>query len=310
MIEAEENPMVHRLFAALLLAGLAMLQASCSKPRDAIPDPTRGLPLEALYAAQRSGQDSFSIEQPLPTDEATGKPRRVNLTIWCADQCLKHPGGDAGETPEESRTYVSALERARENFTPKAREILASGDDDAETTRRLGEALRKSWAEAGVYDLLRTYMARELPKVDCCMRRCVETRLKVLAPWQKLITVTTSDDEDLESHIVVDPEAPSLPEEFRRAGRALEAEPRFLRCLAESIRRFPPFPEMVSGLDPGSRPSRLKAVRRGIWIVWEKTGVPPVVAEAAKENPDPERITSLIDACLSGNGTPPANRTQ
>ena len=302
--------MITRLFAILALAGLTVSCSGCSGSRSAAPDPTQDLPLESLYAAQWTAPNSFSVNRPLPTDEATGKPRRVNLTIWCADLCLKHPA-DANEADSpESRAYLEALEQANRRFAPKADEIISHGESAAERSRLVDEALRKAWSEAGVYKLLREYMARELPKVDCCMRRCVERTLKTLAPWQRMITVSASTNEDLVSHIVVNPDDPSLSEDFRRAARSLSQEKRFYECLAKIIERYPPLPKLISSLHPGAGPSRLMVSRRGTWQIWEAEEVPRIVAEASKENPDPERIDALIDACLSKDATLPSGQPQ
>ena len=298
--------MIRRLLASLGLAGWVFLCCGCTSPEKTSGNLEESLPVEGIYFVTMSTPTTFTLLRPLPHDEATGKPSRPGLTVWCADSCLTAPSEAEAATLAERQAYASALETAKRRFAPQAEEIIARGKDALERSQMLRKALHETWSEAGVSRLLREYLARELPKVDSCIRRCVEGSIDVsssdddLAPWQRMVAACTSTEEDLASHIVMHPNDPALSEEYRRAARSLLYEERFRRCLRESVRQHPPLPEEISRLHIGGDSDEFDRVRRATWEVWEAAGVPRIIEEAAKESPDMEKIGSLIDACLSG----------
>ena len=232
--------------------------------------------------------------------------------VWCADSCLRSPTGPVPASPEEIRAYLTALDTAKKRFAPKAEELIARGKDATERSQMLRQTLRETWSETGVYRLLREYLERELPKVDSCIRRCVEGSIDMassdddLAPWQRLVSACTSAEDDLVSHIVMHPNDASFSESYRRAARSLLHEKRFWKCLRESVRRHPPLPEEISGLHLGGDSHEFDKVRHATWDVWEAAGVPAIIEEAARENPDMEKISTLIETCLSEETVPPA----
>lgn len=304
--------MSRRLLASLGLAGWVFSCCSCGSSEKAGENLAESLPVEGVYAVTMSTPTTFTLLQPIPDDEATGRPSRAALAVWCADSCLTAPAEAEAATPAERQAYLSALETAKKRFARQAENVIDRGADISERSHMLKEALHASWSEAGVYRLLREYLDRELPKVDSCIRRCVEGSIDApsadddLAPWQRIVTACTSTEESMAPHIVMHPNDPALPDDYRRAARSLMHEKRFWNCLREAARRHPPLPEQISRLHIGGDSKEFDRVRHATWEVWEAAGVPRIIEEAAKENPDMGKISSLIDTCLSGEATSPS----
>jgi hypothetical protein len=260
---------------------------------------------ERLFRAKLSGPESYIIEAVMYSDRTGAHPFSLeSVEAWCADLCLKGGGG----LYERNEAYTRALESAGSSFEPLAKQIMADGSDtDGDSrSRRLNEALQTVFREADVYRFLSAYIEASRDDEESCLASCVEGTLRAhpasgeLEPWQKLVSACTANVEQLDRHIVMHPDDPTLIEGYRRGGRLLLENDRFHGCLSASIRRHPELEEAVTRLYVGTTQDFLSSIRRGVWMIWERDGVKRIVEEAAREHPDLARIESLLDACLAG----------
>ena len=267
--------------------------------------PDRASEVERLFSASLTGPKTYKIERTLMREIASEPSLKTNtLSAWCADSCLLGSGG----LRKPSEAYATSLAHAEAAFSKEAERIFADPKyiDGNSRSLALIEALHRTFAEAGVYNALRAYIAMDLMTSNSCVNDCVEGSSHGYRPdannppWKKVLMACTANDEDLSSHIVMHPSEPSVPEGYRKAAESLLDNHPFSECLRSSIQRVPALEELVKKLYPGGDSENLGNVRQGVWKLWEVIGVNRIVDEAAKDKPDQAQITRWIQACIAG----------